>query len=159
MATRPISLLEDLPYDALITREEIGVLAGSTRPEGEKHLTVNMWLHRYGPLGSSKPTFPESVMDGDGFSAKHRVGDVMEWLVATGRMENSEARGQFLTKIQVCDLLRIRPATLKSWVFKGTFPEADARQGRYARWERDTVATWMGELDQWIETCSLADAV
>lgn len=151
MATRPISELNQLSDLELITREEVGVLAGSTRPEGEKHLTVNMWLHRYGPLGGSEPTFPQTVPGEDGFTAMHRVGDVRDWLSATGRVEYAEAREAYYTKVEVCDLLEIRPATLKAWAFKGLIPYADARQGRYARWKKSTIDNWVEQINLWVE--------
>lgn len=159
MATRPLAELNTLEPHVLITREEIGVLAGLTRAEGSKHLTVNQWLHRYGPTGTSTPRFPEThIVGGGDFAAKHRIGEVRAWLIQTGRIKATPADGQaerYISRIEVCDLLDIRPETLKSWGWRGLFPKSDARQGRYARWKYATVEEWIEELADWVD--DLAD--
>lgn len=140
MATRSLQELKGLNDDDLVTREEIGVLAELTRREGKKHETVNLWIYRYRP-GGIKPTFPPSTIEGDSFAAKHRLGNIREWLVETGRLPDTT--GLLMSKTEVCDLLGIMPETLKSWIWRDIFPRADSRQGRFARWKRTTVETWV----------------
>lgn len=136
---RTLAEIEALPDDAIVSREEIGVMVGSERPPGQKHLTVNQWVWRHRP-GGMLPTFPKAYTVAGTLQAHHRLGDIRVWLRDSGRIFDDSI---WYTNQQVMDRLDIQIATLKAWQLQGRFPRPTLRRGKSPLWKRDVVEAWI----------------
>ena len=114
----------------LITRADVALIA-DVEPS-----TVTCWAR------DKHLQFPETIR-GAGHRVHHRLGDVVDWLCSTGRIE-CDAMADMLTQDQVATRLGVTVGTVKEWRKRRIFPAPDRTIDRRPYWTPDTVDSWDG---------------
>lgn len=120
---------ENLHPDTLITRSDVAAIAGV------QEQTVQAWTQ------TKRLGFPQSIRVGGRQMVWHKLGEVVDWLCATGRADCGLDEGM-MTLHQIAEHFEVKDVTVKMWRHRGIFPDPDATLARSPLWKRETIAKW-----------------
>lgn len=118
--------------DFLITRPDIALIADVAA------VTVQGWVT------DRQLDFPPPARRGGPSQRNYyRLGDVLDWLCRTGRIECDEM-ADMLTQQDVATRLGVAVGTVKQWRRRDIFPDPDLTIDRTPYWKPATVDSWTG---------------
>lgn len=121
---------DGLPANTLISRGDIAHIAGVSVD------TVQAWAQ-----DREKNGFPVTRHVPGRPYAFHRLGEVVEWLCATGRSECGLTDGM-LDLPGVAEHFDVTPHAVKQWRHRGHFPKPDRVIRRSPYWKLETLTAF-----------------